>query len=45
MKAMLLAFAACAAITVGADAALDHIGFSAAERTSAGSVRLGEAAR
>ena len=44
MKTMLLAFAACIAIAVGADFALDEIGFSAAERTSAPErVRIGAA--
>ena len=44
MKTMFLAFAACAVIALGADVALDEIGFSAADRTSApDSVRLGDA--
>jgi len=40
MKVMLLAFLACAALTVGAYFALQQIGFSSADRSSAPSVRL-----
>ncbi|WP_435258480.1 hypothetical protein ACSBLW_01490 [Thioclava sp. FR2] len=41
MKAMYLAFAATLVLAVGADYALDHIGFSAAERSiSRDNVRL-----
>lgn len=40
MKTMLLAFLACAVITVGAYFALQHVGFSGAERASSPSVRL-----
>lgn len=41
MKSMYLAFLAAILIAVVADLGLDHIGFSAAERTSsAGNVRL-----
>ena len=40
MKAMLLAFAAIIVISIGADAALDHIGFSSADRAAGGAVRL-----
>ncbi|WP_298837039.1 hypothetical protein [uncultured Roseobacter sp.] len=40
MKAMFLAFAAMAVIAVGADFALDEMGFSAQERGTGGAVRL-----
>ena len=40
MKTMLLAFMACAVITVGAYFTLQQIGYSGPERTSAPSVRL-----
>jgi hypothetical protein len=42
MRAMLLAFAAVIVIAVGANWALDHIGYSSADRNSGASVRLGE---
>lgn len=40
MKAMWIAFLACAVIAVAADLGLDYIGFSAAERQSSPAVRL-----
>lgn len=40
MKAMMLAFIACALIAVAADFGLDYAGFSAADRQSGASVRL-----
>jgi hypothetical protein len=40
MKTMILAFVAVIGIAFGADYALDRIGFSSADRTSADSVRL-----
>lgn len=42
MKAFLAALVAMAAITVGADLLLHRAGFSAAERYSLESVRLGD---
>ena len=42
MKTMLFAFAAIAVIAVGADVALDQIGFSSQERTSGPAVRLSD---
>lgn len=42
MKAMLTAFAATVVIAVGADFALDEMGFSAEEVSSGSAVRLGE---
>ena len=42
MKAMFLAFAAIVVIAVGANLALDHMGFSSADQTTSPSVRLGE---
>lgn len=42
MKAFLLAMVALAAITVGADMALDEAGFSSAEVYRTENVRLGE---
>lgn len=42
MKAMLLAFAAIIVIAVGANQALEHMGFSSADMTTGSSVRLGE---
>jgi len=42
MKAMLLAFAAIIVISVGANQALEHMGFSSADQTTSSSVRLGE---
>ncbi len=41
MKAMLVAFLAIAVISVGADIALDYVGFSTQETTSGPSVRHG----
>lgn len=41
MKAMLIAFLAIAVISVGADIALDHLGFSTQETTSGPAVRHG----
>ncbi len=41
MKAMLIAFLAIVVIAVGADVALDYIGFSTREITSGPSVRSG----
>ena len=41
MKAMLIAFAAIAAIAVGADIAFDLLGFSTQEATSGPAVRHG----
>ncbi|WP_300035073.1 hypothetical protein [uncultured Roseobacter sp.] len=40
MKALLLALVAMAAIAVGADVALDEMGFSAEEQGTGGAVRL-----
>ncbi len=40
MKAMLLAFVAMGLVAVGADLALDQIGFSSSDRGSSGDVRL-----
>ena len=40
MKTMLLAFVAMAVIAVGADFALDEMGFSAQEQGTGGAVRL-----
>ena len=40
MKTMLLAFMACAVITVGAYYALQQVGYSGPERASSSSVRL-----
>ncbi len=40
MKAMLTAFAAIAIIAIVANVGLDYAGFSAADRTSAESVRI-----
>ncbi|MES0881102.1 hypothetical protein [Roseibium sp. SCP14] len=42
MKTMLLAFVAIAVIAIGANQALEHLGFSSAEQTSSSSVRLGD---
>ncbi len=41
MKAMLVAFVAIAVITVGADVALDALGFSTQDATSGPAVRHG----
>ena len=41
MKAFLLALVATAAITIGADMALDELGFSSAELFQTENVRLG----
>lgn len=43
MKAMYLAFAAAALITVGAYYGLGALGFSSGERTAGAAVRLGDA--
>lgn len=42
MKAMYIAFAAIVVIAVGADFALDHIGFSSQDQFSGPDVRLDE---
>lgn len=42
MKAMFAAFAAIIVIAVGANLALEHMGFSSADQTSSPSVRLGD---
>ena len=40
MKAMLIAFAAIIVIAIGANVALDNVGFSSEERTAGSAVRL-----
>lgn len=42
MKMMLTAFAAIVVIAIGADLALDRIGFSTSDRTAGEAVRLGD---
>ncbi|GAB2184336.1 hypothetical protein [Roseibium sp. LAB1] len=42
MKTMLIAFAAIIVIAIGANQALEHMGFSSADFTTSPSVRLGE---